>query len=164
MKTSNGMRLSVGLFLIAVVLALVVLAFRVSGSMHLSRRDYYEVTAEFDNIGSLRHYSAVALSGVRIGYVDKIELDPKTFRAVVTLLIKRSLQLPVDSSASIFTQGLLGAKYIAIAPGFDEKNLQPGANIETTHSALVLENLIGQFIYRSKSSGSQTIKKQGDKK
>ncbi len=139
----------VGLFILLGLLGLLVLAFKVSGLTTIIGNDsYYVVTAEFDNIGSLKVRAPVTVSGVTVGRVKDIVLDPATFRAKVTLQIKNQFnQFPKDTSASILTQGLLGSNYISLTPGFDQKTLKSGGIIETTHSALILENLIGQLMF-----------------
>lgn len=152
MKNSRMVEVAVGVFMLLVVLALVVLAFRVSGTQIAAGRDMYELTADFDNIGGLKERSEVNVSGVSIGFVKSITLNHKTFRAQVHLMVDKQYQIPVDSSANIYTHGLLGSNYIALIPGFETENLHNGGVIETTHSALVLENLIGQLIYNNKDN------------
>lgn len=150
------MEFIVGLFMLAGLAALVLLAFKVSGLTKIGNGDTYTVMAEFDNIGGLKIRAPVAIGGVRIGQVEGISLDKNSFRAVVTMRIENKFNnLPDDSSASIFTQGILGSNYISIVPGFEPESLKSGDLIETTHSALILENLIGQLIYSMKSDGNQ---------
>jgi phospholipid/cholesterol/gamma-HCH transport system substrate-binding protein len=157
--------LFVGLFIVAGIAALVVLAFKVSGLSGIGNNDHYALNAEFDNIGSLKVRAPVSVSGVKIGQVVHIQLDPNSFRAKVIMHINKAFSnLPSDTSASIFTQGILGANYISLSPGFDQDNLAAGDSIETTHSALVLENLIGQLIYSMKSDGSSTDTKDSNAK
>lgn len=149
----------VGLFIIIAFLAMVFLAFRVSDISGVGSRHYYHISAEFDNIGGLKVRAPVSISGVRIGDVSDIQLDNNNFRAVVTLRISdRYKNLPLDTSANIFTQGILGSNYVSLAPGFDEASLKNGGRIETTHPAIVLENLIGQLIYNSKSDSEDESK------
>lgn len=146
------LELLVGLFMIAGLLALLVLALKVSG-LSVNDQEGYKIFAEFDNIGDLKVRAPVVISGVTIGRVQSIELDPKSFRAEVTMQIKSNInQLPKDTAASIFTQGILGANYISLTPGFDTENLKSNDRIQTTHSALILENLIGQLIYSVKNN------------
>lgn len=138
----------VGLFIIAALLALIALAFKVSGLTQITDGDYYVLKADFDNVGDLKVRAPVSVSGVKVGRVASIQLDPQTFRATVTLQIQKGFnQLPLDTSASILTQGLLGSNYVSLTPGFEEKLLKPGESIETTHSALILENLVGQLMF-----------------
>jgi phospholipid/cholesterol/gamma-HCH transport system substrate-binding protein len=167
MRNTRWVEVTVGVFIVLVVLALIVLAFRVSGSTFSNANHMYEVTADFDNIGGLKKRATVNVSGVPIGYVSSIVLDAKTYRAVVHMEIENNYPIPVDSSANIYTQGLLGSNYVAIVPGFDTQNLSNGGVIGTTHSALVLENLVGQLIYSLKGdkdkSNSGMKKNQPDK-
>jgi len=150
------MEFIVGLFMLAGLAALVLLAFKVSGLTKVGNGDTYIITAEFDNIGGLKVRAPVAIGGVRIGQVENIALDKNNFRAVVTMRIENKFNnLPDDSSASIFTQGILGSNYISVVSGFEPESLKAGEAIETTHSALILENLIGQLIYSMKSDGNQ---------
>ena len=141
----------VGLFILVGIIALVALAFKVSGLTHLGNNGEYALHAEFDNVGDLKVRAPVSVAGVTIGRVARIDVDPKTFRARVLLMIDNDMHdLPDDTSASIFTQGLLGSNYISLTPGFDQNVLKPGDTIETTHSALILENLIGQLLFSLK--------------
>ena len=109
----------------------------------------YRVQARFENIGSLKVRAAVAIAGVRVGRVTAIHIDKETFEAVVTLTLNPEYPLPLDTSASILTAGLLGEQYIGLEPGGDEQSLTEGDDIELTQSALVLERLIGQFLFRA---------------
>lgn len=153
----------VGLFLIFAAICLTVLAFQVSGLTKLFPEKSYQVTAAFDDIGGLKVRSPVKIGGVQIGEVSKIGLDPTTFKAVVTLDIhQRFNDIPDDSSAGIYTSGLLGDNYIAISPMYNTSFLQNGSKIEMTNSAMVLEKLIGQFIY-SMSNGNKNTDDNGDK-
>lgn len=139
---------AVGFFIIVAFVALIALAFQVSGLSSIGDHDYYELTADFDNIGDLKVRAPVSVSGVKIGDVSDIVLNAQSFRAKVTLHIKKMFnQLPVDTSASILTQGLLGSNYISLTPGFDQKTLENGQQIQITNSAMILENLVGQLMY-----------------
>jgi phospholipid/cholesterol/gamma-HCH transport system substrate-binding protein len=145
----------VGLFLLFAVSALVALAFKVSGLTSLFPAKSYTVTAMFDDIGGLKIRSPVKIGGVQIGEVSRISLDPVTFKAVVHMNIHDQFNdIPDDSSAGIFTSGLLGDNYIAITPMYNATFLQNGSKIEITHSAMVLEKLIGQFIYKLGNTGN----------
>jgi len=144
----------VGLFLIFAAIALTVLAFQVSGLTNLLPQKSYVVTAEFDDIGGLKIRSPVKIGGVQIGEVSGIALDPASFKAVVYMSIRDQYNdIPDDSSAGIFTSGLLGDNYIAISPMYNTSFLKNGSRIEYTNSAMVLEKLIGQFIYSLKNNG-----------
>lgn len=148
MKT-RAIETIVGLFMLAGILSLVMLAFQVSGLADIVGKNGYAVTADFDNIGDLRIRAPVSIGGVRVGEVTEIDLDPKTFKAVVVMHIDPNQNaIPTDSTASIFTEGLLGSNYISLSPGFADTNLKNGDKIQTTHSALILENLIGQLMYK----------------
>lgn len=141
----------VGLFILMGILALVFLAFRVSGLTHYTSSDFYTVRANFDNVGDLKVRAPVTIAGVKVGQVSAIDLNPVTFRAAVYMQInKREDKIPIDTSASILTAGILGSNYIGLSPGYDEAVLKNRGEITTTHSALILENLIGQFLFNMK--------------
>jgi phospholipid/cholesterol/gamma-HCH transport system substrate-binding protein len=114
----------------------------------------YDVTARFENISGLKVRAPVTMAGVRIGRVTEVGFDPRTFEAVVTMHISdRYNELPADSSASIFTAGLLGEQYIGLEPGGDMEVLKEGSEIMLTQSALILEQLIGQFLFSKAAEG-----------
>jgi phospholipid/cholesterol/gamma-HCH transport system substrate-binding protein len=145
---SHWLELGVGVFIIAALCGLLFLSFKVSGLTQIGGDHAYVLKADFDNIGNLKVRAPVSVSGVKVGAVSAIVLNPQTYRAEVILKINDNFKdLPVDTSASILTQGLLGSNYISLSPGFDQKMLQPNDHIETTHSALILENLIGQLMF-----------------
>ena len=157
----KSLEVAVGLFISAGFVALLLLAFWVSGLTSIHSGAYYGVNAEFDNIGGLKVRAPVALSGVTIGKVDSITLNPVDFRANVHLLIlKKYNNLPIDSSASIYTQGLLGSNYISLSPGFETEALKENDKIETTHSALILESLIGQLLFDVKNKDKDDKKEK----
>jgi phospholipid/cholesterol/gamma-HCH transport system substrate-binding protein len=146
----------VGFFVLFGILALLVLAFKVSGLSSAIGENGYDITASFDNVGGLKVRSPVSLAGVHIGEVSTIKLDNVQFKAIVTMKIDpKYKKLPVDTSASILTQGLLGANYISLTPGFAHMFLKNESVIQDTHPALILENLIGQLIFSLKSSGGK---------
>lgn len=154
----------VGIFLIFAAIALTVLAFQVSGLTNILPQKTYVITAEFDDIGGLKARSPVKIGGVQIGEVEKIALDRNSFKAVVYMNIHQQFNdIPDDSSAGIFTSGLLGDNYIAISPMYNTTFLRNGSKIEFTNSAMVLEKLIGQFIYSLKNSGDNDNEDKGDK-
>lgn len=139
----------VGLFLLFALTALSILAFKVSGLTNLFPTSSYTVTALFDDIGGLKVKAPVKIGGVQIGQVSAIALDPVTFKAAVKLNIEtRFNDIPDDSTAGILTAGLLGDNYIAITPMYNKTYLKNGDQIQFTQSAMVLEKLIGQFIYK----------------
>jgi phospholipid/cholesterol/gamma-HCH transport system substrate-binding protein len=143
----------VGLFLLAAIISLVVLAFKVSGLTSFFKADSYVVTANFDDVGQLKIRSSVKMGGVMIGEVAQIRLDPSTFKAVVVMHIHSKINdIPDDSSAAILTAGLLGDNYIAITPMYSNNFLKNGSVIQETHSAMILEKLIGQFLFKAGNS------------
>ncbi|MBD8598492.1 outer membrane lipid asymmetry maintenance protein MlaD [Pseudomonas sp. W2Oct36] len=140
----------VGLFLLAGILALLLLALRVSGLSASANTDTYKLYANFDNIAGLTVRAKVTMAGVNIGKVTAIDLDHDTFTGRVTMEVnKRVNNLPSDSTASILTAGLLGEKYIGISVGGDDQLLKDGGTIHDTQSSLVLEDLIGKFLLNS---------------
>ena len=146
--TQRVIEIFVGLFIVLALVALLVLAIRVSGFTGGDTKDGYVVTAEFDNIGGLKVNAPVQIAGVKVGEVVSITLDQQTFRADVTMdIFSKNTMIPSDSSASIFTAGILGAQYISLTPGFATTNLTDQSQIQATHSALILENLIGQLVF-----------------
>jgi phospholipid/cholesterol/gamma-HCH transport system substrate-binding protein len=114
----------------------------------------YTVTALFDDIGGLKPRAAVRSAGVLVGRVREIGFDDSRYQAIVTLDLDRAIAFPKDSSAQILTSGLLGEKYIGLQPGADEAMLKDNDRIQMTQSAVVLENLISQFLYNRDTSAS----------
>lgn len=144
------LEIGVGLFLLAGLLALLLLALRVSGLSVSSAGETYKVYANFDNIAGLTVRAKVTMAGVTIGKVSAIDLDRDSYTGRVTMDIEKQVNnLPVDSTASILTAGLLGEKYIGISVGGEEEVLADGGQISDTQSALVLEDLIGKFLLNS---------------
>jgi len=153
---SRSLEIGVGLFLLAGLLALLLLALRVSGLSVSSAGETYKVYANFDNIAGLTVRAKVTMAGVTIGKVTAIDLDRDSYTGRVTMEIeKRVDNLPLDSTASILTAGLLGEKYIGISVGGEEDLLADGATIHDTQSALVLEDLIGKFLMNSVNKDSK---------
>ena len=142
----RNIEILVGLFVVLGLLGLLFVALKAANLTTFSSGDTYGLTARFDNIGGLKARAPVRSAGVVVGRITSISLDPKTFQGVVTLDVDRRYQFPKDSSAKILTAGLLGDQYIGIEPGGDDKNLGAGDTIAQTQSAVVLENLIGQFL------------------
>ena len=151
---TRSIEILVGLFMLLFLAAMFILSMKVSNLTSLSGGDGYTVTARFENIGGLKARAPVSASGVRVGQVSSITYDPETFEANVTLSIENEFsQFPLDTTASIYTAGLLGEQYIGLDPGAEEDFLEEGAEITLTQSALVLERLIGQVLF-SRSGGN----------
>ncbi len=150
---SKNTQLGVGLFIIAALAAFIIVTIKVSNINEYANDDSYSLQAHFDNIGGLKVRSAVKVGGVVIGRITDIGLDTESMSPVVTLDINsRFNQLSSETSAAILTAGLLGEQYISLTPGGDDELLTDGDEIYDTQSALVLEDLIGQFIF---SKGSE---------
>lgn len=145
----------VGLFVLLGCAALLFLALKAGNLLSMSFDETYQLVAKFDNIGGLKARAPVKSAGVVIGRVESISFDDKTFQAKVVINLHKGLAFPKDSSAKILTAGLLGEQYIGLEPGAEEKNLEAGDVIKQTQSAVVLENLIGQFLY-NKAADSGT--------
>lgn len=145
----------VGLFVLIGAAAVLFLALKAGNLLSLNFDDTYAVTAKFDNIGGLKPRAAVKSAGVVVGRVESIGFDDKSYQASVVLQMQKRFVFPKDSSAKILTSGLLGEQYLGVEPGASEKNLVAGDTITQTQSAVVLENLIGQFLYnKAADSGS----------
>jgi phospholipid/cholesterol/gamma-HCH transport system substrate-binding protein len=136
----------VGFFVLLGLLGLIFLAMKAANLGNVGGSDTYSLQARFDNIGGLKPRAPVRTAGVVVGRVKSIGLDPKSFQGVVTMEIERGYQFPKDTAAKILTAGLLGDQYIGLEPGGDDKNLAAGETLAQTQSAVVLENLIGQFL------------------
>jgi len=147
MQNKRAIEIWVGIFIVAGAAALFMLAMKVSNIATYSDDGGYNVTAQFSNIGGLKVRSPVSMAGVRVGRVAKIGFDMQTYEAVVTMRIDQQYDnLPKDTSASILTSGILGENYIGLEAGAKGVFLQDGDEIRITQSALILENLIGQFL------------------
>ncbi|MGJ7521854.1 outer membrane lipid asymmetry maintenance protein MlaD [Variovorax sp. LT1P1] len=153
MQRSNN-DIWVGLFVLIGAAALLFLALQSANLLSLNFQKTYTVTARFDNIGGLKPQTAIKSAGVVVGRVESITFDDKNFQASVTLSLQNRYSFPKDSSLKILTSGLLGEQYIGIEAGAEEKNLQQGDVIISTQSAVVLENLISQFLYSKAAEGS----------
>ncbi len=155
MMQSKSTEILVGMFVAAGLAALFMLSMKVSNLGDFTDEKGYQVTAEFENIGGLKVRSPVTMAGVRVGRVAGITLDPMTYNAKVTLnMYPQFDNIPLDTSASIYTAGLLGEQYIGLVAGAEEEFLQEGDVIDLTQPALVLEQVIGQFLY-SKAEGDE---------
>jgi phospholipid/cholesterol/gamma-HCH transport system substrate-binding protein len=145
--SKRGIETLVGLFVLLGILALTFLALKAANLASFGHRDGYALQARFDNIGGLKVRAPVRSAGVVVGRVKAIRLDPKTYQGLVTMEIEHGLQFPKDTSAKILTNGLLGDQYIGLEAGGDDKNLVAGDTVTQTQSAVVLENLISQFLF-----------------
>lgn len=146
------LEIGVGVLILAGAISLVILAVNVSGLSLSNNASGYTVSARFENVGGLTERAKVSLSGVPIGEVTAIRIDSRMLMADVEMRIYSDVDyLSADSSAQILTAGLLGEKYIGITPGFEEETLKDGSRIEDTQSALVLEELIGKFLFNKVS-------------
>ncbi|EIJ43746.1 ABC-type transport system involved in resistance to organic solvents, periplasmic component [Beggiatoa alba B18LD] len=158
---SRTLEIWVGVFVMLGFLALLLLTLKVSNLGSLYNDAGYLVTAKFQNIGGLKVKAPVKVSGVTIGRVTDIRFDNNTYKAIATLRIEPQFdKLPADTSASIFTSGLLGEQYIGLEPGGDVEYLHSNSEIYLTQSAMVLEQLIGQFLYRSAANGVENSEKK----
>jgi phospholipid/cholesterol/gamma-HCH transport system substrate-binding protein len=156
MRITRTTEILVGLFMMAGLVALFFLAMKVSNLGSVNTGDGYEIAARFDNIGGLKVRSPVTMAGVRVGKVARIDFDSETFEAVVTLNIDdRYNGIPTDTFAKILTQGLLGEQYIGLDPGGSAEHLGPGDEIHMTQSALVLEEIVGQFLFSKAEEASK---------
>lgn len=148
MNLKKSTEILVGLFVAAGIAALFMLAMKVSNVGNFNDEEGYSVVAHFQNIGGLKARSPVTMAGVRVGRVESIELDPDRYDAKVTInMYPQYDMIPLDTSASIFTAGLLGEQYIGLQPGADDFYLEDGDEIELTQPAIVLEQVIGQFLF-----------------
>ena len=146
----------VGLFVLIGAAALLFLALQSANLLSLNFQKTYAVTARFDNIGGLKPQTAIKSAGVVVGRVESITFDDKNYQASVTLALQSRYSFPKDSSLKILTSGLLGEQYIGIEAGAEEKTLQAGDTITATQSAVVLENLISQFLYSKAAEGGSS--------
>ncbi|MEY2781096.1 MAG: outer rane lipid asymmetry maintenance protein MlaD [Pseudomonadota bacterium] len=147
----------VGLFVLLGFLAIVFLALKSANLLSMNWSSTYTVKARFDNIGGLKPQAAVKSAGVVVGRVASIGFDDQTFQASVMIQLDERYRFPKDSSLKILTSGLLGEQYVGLEAGSSDQNLQAGETITSTQSAVVLENLIGQFLY-NKAADSGTSK------
>jgi phospholipid/cholesterol/gamma-HCH transport system substrate-binding protein len=165
MRSNRTLEIGTGLFVLLGFAALVFLTTQLpaSGLKLGGTKAGYHLTAEFDNIGDLKTGSPVTMAGVRVGEVQGIRFDPKSYKAVVSLRIDPQYnEIPEDSFASIQTQGLLGGKYIGISPGGLDMYLKDGGRIDQTQSAIVLESLINKFFANYSNSSPSSSGKSGD--
>ena len=156
--------LTVGFMMFAGLISLVLLAFKVSGLTGFVGQEGMTLTAQFDNIGDLKPRAPVTISGVRVGQVVAVTLDPESYRAVVSFTVNHgTTKLATDTSAQILTEGLLGSNYISLTPGYsvEDQILKNGDRIETTYSALILEEMVGKLLFKLHSGeATGTVKNQ----
>ena len=153
----------VGIFVVAGIVALLFLALKVGNMGAFNGSATYMVKASFDNIGGLKPRAPIKSAGVVVGRVSDIGFDSKAYEATVSMNLDTRYKFPKDTSASIMTSGLLGEQYIALLAGGESKMLGNGDTLKITQGAVVLENLIGQFLY-SKSDGEAKAAEPGKAK
>jgi phospholipid/cholesterol/gamma-HCH transport system substrate-binding protein len=150
MQHSSTQDTLVGLFVAAGIVGLFFLALQVSNLSSFTEQEGFNVTARFENSGGLKVKSPVSAAGVKVGQVTDISLDPKSFESVVTMRIFSKFNtIPDDTTASVFTAGLLGEQYVSLEAGGSSDFLKDGSAIEITQSAIILEKAIGQFLFKS---------------
>jgi phospholipid/cholesterol/gamma-HCH transport system substrate-binding protein len=149
----SALDLWVGAFVAIGVGAILFLALKVGNLINFASAPGYRLEARFDNIGGLKPRASVKAAGVLVGRVESVKLDPTTYQAVVTLRIDQGYQFTTDTIASILTSGLLGDVYIGLDPGGEPQMLADGAKISKTQSGIVLEKLIGQFLFDKAATG-----------
>ncbi len=147
MMERTKLDLWVGMFVVVGIAALVMLALKVGNLSTYNVSDSYQIQAYFSNIGGLKPKASIKSAGVLVGRVTGISLDTERYEAKVTMSLDKRYQFPKDTFANILTSGLLGEQYIGLAPGGDSEMLKGGDQIKKTQSAMVLEDLIGKFIY-----------------
>jgi phospholipid/cholesterol/gamma-HCH transport system substrate-binding protein len=155
MGKQRAIEIAVGAFMAAGLVALFFLAMQVSNLTVATNGEGYHLKARFQNVGSLKVRSAVSMAGVRVGRVASIEIDQGTYEAVVTMWIDgRYKRIPDDTFANIYTAGLLGEQYVGLDPGGSDQYLKDGDGIMHTQSALVLEQIVGQFLFSKAGEGT----------
>ena len=159
MQQTRSVEVGTGLFVLLGLAALFFLTTQTTGTDNFSGDETFEVSARFENVGSLKSRAPVAMSGVTIGRVTSVEFDPAELNAIVKFEIDQTYdQIPDDSDASILTAGLLGSQYIGLQVGGSEFYLEEGSEIQFTQSAIVIENLISKYLFNNNSdsdSGSE---------
>ena len=150
--------LAVGFFVAIGILALVFLALKVGNLVNFSMSEGYRLETRFDNIGGLKVRAPVKSAGVVVGRIEAIQLDPETYEAVIYLRIAPEYRFTKDTIASILTSGLLGEQYISLESGGEAEYLKSGERVMKTQSAMILEKLIGQFLFNKAAEGPGTVK------
>ena len=153
MMSRKELDLWVGVFVAIGIGAMMFLALKVANLSSFSASETYQIEAKFDNIGGLKVRAPVKSAGVVVGRVNGVRFDNETFEAVVSMSVDGRFQFPKDTSAKILTSGLLGEQYVGLAAGGDSVNLKGGDTLKITQSAVVLENLISQFLYSKAADG-----------
>lgn len=152
---ANKTELSVGAFILMGFACAMILAFASTNSGSRLGGDTYRVTARFTNTGELKLGAPVKIAGVKVGEIEGVSLDPQTFDAIVALRLSRGIgELSADTSASIYTSGLLGERYIGLSPGGDPEPLKDGDEILLTQSAVILEQLISKYLFGAGGNGA----------
>jgi len=149
----SALDLWVGTFVAIGIGAILFLALKVGNLISFGSTPGYRLEARFDNIGGLKLRASVKAAGVVVGRVEHIRLDPATYQAIVTIKIDQGYEFTADTIASILTSGLLGDVYIGLDPGGDPKMLADGGRLTKTQSGIVLEKLIGQFLFDKAATG-----------
>ena len=148
MEKQRTIEIAVGFFVAIGLAALVMLAMKVSNVAAITEGDGYQIQARFENIGGLKVKAPVRMGGVRIGRVSGVSYDMENYQAIVSMQIEaRFDKLPLDTSAGIFTSGVLGESYVGLEAGAEEEFLGEGGEVELTQSAMILEQLIGKFLF-----------------
>jgi len=155
MMSRKMLDLWVGFFVAVGFAAVMFLALKVASTATFAAAEGYEVKAKFDNIGGLKVRAPVKSAGVVVGRVAEIRFDNQSFEAVVTMNIDKRYGFPKDTSAKILISGLLGEQYVGLSAGGDTVNLKDGDTLKLTQSAIVLENLIGQFLFNKAAEGGE---------
>jgi phospholipid/cholesterol/gamma-HCH transport system substrate-binding protein len=150
--------LAVGFFVAIGILALVFLALKVGNLVNFTMSEGYRLETRFDNIGGLKVRAPVKSAGVVVGRIEAIQLDPETYEAVIDLRIAPEYRFTKDTIASILTSGLLGEQYISLESGGEAEYLKNGERVMKTQSAMILEKLIGQFLFNKAAEGTSTVK------
>ena len=160
MMSRKELDLWVGVFVAIGISGLLFLSMKVANLSSFSAPETYQIRAKFDNIGGLKPRAPVKAAGVVVGRVSDVRFDNETFEAAVTLMVDSRFQFPRDTSAKILTSGLLGEQYIGLSAGGDTVNLKTGDTLKITQSAVVLENLISQFLYSKAAEGGTADNKK----
>jgi len=149
----NAIEPILGALVLVAAVAFLVFAYNRAGSRSFSG---YALIARFSSVDGLENGGDVRIGGVKVGQVTSITIDPDTYLALVKVIVEPKVKLPVDTVASIASDGLLGGKYVGLLPGSSDDMLKPGARISRTEASVSLENLIGQFIYSSTGGSSKS--------